>query len=295
MRITINRKLCRGLRLVVLGSAALMLANCASTPHPRANAMDLRPAPGSAFVVDVIRGDTLCEIAVRYRVHMEDIVAINELYDIDRLLPGQRLYVPAYGLGSNDPAPRRVAQAPSPRQVSTQRSNNNARSQAVRPAPRLATIPASRPSDTRTASSTNVRFLWPVDGPVLSSFGQSPNGQRNDGINIAAPRGTPIRAAEGGTVSYVGNELKGYGNLLLIRHDNGFVTAYAHADRILVARGDRVDRGQLVGYSGATGDVTQPQLHFEIRRGTRPVNPTAYLGAANATQASLVPSSPARS
>ncbi len=295
MRITINRKLCRGLRLVVLGSAALMLANCASTPHPRANAMDLRPAPGSAFVVDVIRGDTLSEIAVRYRVHMEDIVAINGLYDVDRLLPGQRLYVPAYGLGSNDPAPRRVAQASRPRQVSTQRSNNNARSQAVRPAPRPATIPASRPSDTRTASSTNVRFLWPVDGPVLSSFGQSPNGQRNDGINIAAPRGTPIRAAEGGTVSYVGNELKGYGNLLLIRHDNGFVTAYAHADRILVARGDRVDRGQLVGYSGATGDVTQPQLHFEIRRGTRPVNPTAYLGAANATQASLVPSSPARS
>ena len=120
------------------------------------------------------------------------------------------------------------------------------------------------------------KFLWPVKGPVISPFGESPNG-RNDGINISAERGAPIFAAEAGTVTYVGNELKGYGNLILIKHDNGFVTAYAHADTVLVQRGEHVERGQVIGSAGDTGDVSRPQLHFELRIGTRPVDPTPYL------------------
>jgi murein DD-endopeptidase MepM/ murein hydrolase activator NlpD len=120
-------------------------------------------------------------------------------------------------------------------------------------------------------------FIWPVQGRVLSAFGPKSGGLVNDGINIAAPSGTPVRASQDGTVAYAGNELRGYGNLLLLRHDNGWVTAYAHNSELLVKRGDRVKRGQVISRVGATGSVSEPQLHFEIRQGTRSVDPTRYL------------------
>ncbi len=132
-----------------------------------------------------------------------------------------------------------------------------------------------------TSTVPEQKFLWPVKGRVISAFGQAAGGGRNDGINISAKLGTPVHAADAGTVSYVGNELKSYGNLVLIRHDNGYVTAYAHAERIDVQRGDRVARGQVIGSAGETGDVTEPQVHFELRLGTRPVDPTPYLVASN--------------
>ena len=120
-------------------------------------------------------------------------------------------------------------------------------------------------------------FAWPLSGKVISGFGTTSNGERNDGINIATPMGTPIHAAASGTVSYSGDELKDYGNLLLIKHPGGYVTAYAHADQLLVRSGDTVTKGQVIGYAGRTGDVSTPQLHFEIRHGTTPVNPGSYL------------------
>ena len=103
-------------------------------------------------------------------------------------------------------------------------------------------------------------------------------GARNDGINIAAQDGEPVHASASGSVSYCGNELKGYGNLVLIKHDNGYITAYAHLGNILINRGDRVAAGQVIAYAGQTGDVTQPQLHFEIRGSNqRPIDPRAVL------------------
>jgi murein DD-endopeptidase MepM/ murein hydrolase activator NlpD len=120
-------------------------------------------------------------------------------------------------------------------------------------------------------------FIWPVQGRIISGFGSKPGGLVNDGINIAAPAGTPIRASQDGTVAYAGNELRGYGNLLLVRHENGWMTAYAHAGELLVTRGDRVKRGQTIARVGASGSVGEPQLHFEIRQGTRSVDPTRYL------------------
>lgn len=124
-------------------------------------------------------------------------------------------------------------------------------------------------------------FAWPVSGDVISNFGAANNGERNDGINIATAMGTPIHAAAAGTVTYSGNELKDYGNLVLIKHDGGYVTAYAHADRLTVNRGDYVTKGQVIGYAGNTGDVSSPQLHFEIRHDTQPVNPRPLLMARN--------------
>jgi murein DD-endopeptidase MepM/ murein hydrolase activator NlpD len=123
-------------------------------------------------------------------------------------------------------------------------------------------------------------FRWPARGRVIAGFGPSPNGLQNDGINVAVPEGTPIKAAEDGVVAYAGNELKGYGNLVLVRHANGFVTAYAHASEILVKRGDTVKRGEVIAKSGQTGNVTSPQLHFEIRKGSTPVDPAQYLNGA---------------
>lgn len=123
-----------------------------------------------------------------------------------------------------------------------------------------------------------VQFAWPVRGRVIEEFGANAEGQRNDGINIAANYGDPIRAAADGTVSYSGNDLRSYGNLALLRHDNGYVTAYAHAERFIVQKGDHVTRGQIIGYVGSTGDVRAPQLHFELRRGARdPIDPRSML------------------
>jgi murein DD-endopeptidase MepM/ murein hydrolase activator NlpD len=121
------------------------------------------------------------------------------------------------------------------------------------------------------------KFSWPLRGPLLASFGQKDGGQQNDGINIAANRGTKIRAADGGKVVYVGNEVKGFGNLVLIRHDPQWVTAYAHVNKIHVDKGDTVKSQDVIATVGQTGSVTRPQLHFEIRYKGKPVDPLAQL------------------
>lgn len=121
-------------------------------------------------------------------------------------------------------------------------------------------------------------FTWPLRGRVLSHFGPKEKGLHNDGINIAAPKGTPVRAADDGVVAYAGNQIRGFGNLLLIKHQGGWITAYAHNDGILVKRGDTVKRGQVVSRVGSTGSVKQPQLHFELRRGKRAVDPERHFG-----------------
>ncbi|MGB7020453.1 MAG: M23 family metallopeptidase, partial [Xanthobacteraceae bacterium] len=149
---------------------------------------------------------------------------------------------------------------------------------------RLATpsapVAEEHPVKAEQAASAMPSFRWPVRGRVIAAFGPKPNGLQNDGSNVAVPEGTPIKAAEDGVVAYAGNELKGYGNLVLIRHANGFVTAYADASEIMVKRGDTVKRGQVIAKSGETGNVTSPQLHFEIRKGATPVDPAQYLGGA---------------
>ena len=126
-------------------------------------------------------------------------------------------------------------------------------------------------------------FRWPVQGRIISAFGTKPDGGHNDGINVAVPTGTSVKAAENGVVAYAGNELKGYGNLVLIRHSNNWVSAYAHNEEILVQRGDQVRRGQVIAKAGNTGQVSQPQLHFELRKGSRPVDPTKFMSQTQAS------------
>jgi murein DD-endopeptidase MepM/ murein hydrolase activator NlpD len=154
-------------------------------------------------------------------------------------------------------APRQVAEAP--------RAADPVTTQSIAPtAPRAAEPDSDKPE-----------FRWPARGRVISGFGAK--GGNGDGIAIAVPEGTAVKAAETGTVAYAGEELKGYGKLVLVRHDNGYVSAYAHNGELNVKRGDKVSRGQTIAKSGATGNVTSPQLHFELRKGSTPVDPTKYL------------------
>lgn len=136
--------------------------------------------------------------------------------------------------------------------------------------------PPTKPNAAATAAAGG-KFRWPVRGSVLSGFGKRPDGTHNDGVNIAVPFGADVVAADSGTVAYAGNELKGYGNLVLIRHDNGWVSAYAHADQLLVKRGDAIKRGQVIAKAGKTGTVDQPQVHFELRQGSKPVDPLPHM------------------
>ncbi|MGA1857500.1 LysM peptidoglycan-binding domain-containing M23 family metallopeptidase [Azospirillum sp. 11R-A] len=118
------------------------------------------------------------------------------------------------------------------------------------------------------------RFLWPVKGKLISGYGPKPDGLHNDGLNIAAAKGTAVVAADNGVVAYAGNELRGFGNLLLLKHSDGWITAYAHLDKIEVERGASVKRGQVIARVGQTGGVSSPQLHFELRKGSQAVDPS---------------------
>ena len=292
----------RTVRMAFAMIAACSLAACASS-SATSKRIEYRPAPGSYFSVPVRQGDTVSEIADRYQVHQDDILALNNVRDRNFLRAGSAIRVPAYGhlsdprlsTRNSQPLRNRAVESRPVGKPQTQRTQvaRNVPKPKPKPAafgqrsPRAApTQPVQREtswlgdifSSSETRQTTQRQsFIWPVRGPVISPFGETAGGARNDGINISAPRGTPVRAAGAGTVTYVGNELKGYGNLVLIRHDNGYVTAYAHADTVTVARGDRVTRGQIIAYSGATGDVTRPQLHFELRLNTKPVDPTPFL------------------
>jgi murein DD-endopeptidase MepM/ murein hydrolase activator NlpD len=154
--------------------------------------------------------------------------------------------------------------------------------------------PAAAPGKLASETAANVRlaspvetpgeapngapaFRWPARGRIINNFGARVSGSPNDGIDLALPEGTPVRSAEDGVVAYAGNELKGYGNLVLVRHANGFVSAYANASELLVKRNDQVHKGQVILKSGQTGNAATPQLHFEIRKNSAPVDPTQYL------------------
>jgi murein DD-endopeptidase MepM/ murein hydrolase activator NlpD len=152
--------------------------------------------------------------------------------------------------------------------------------------PQGASEPAARPTDAPQreaavpASKAAVppgKFRWPARGKIISGFGNQPGVGPNDGINISVPRGTEVHAAENGTVPYAGHEVQGYGNLVLIRHPEGWITAYAHNDSLMVKSGETVRRGQIIAKAGNTGSVSQPQLHFEIRQGATPVDPMQHL------------------
>jgi murein DD-endopeptidase MepM/ murein hydrolase activator NlpD len=237
-------------------------------------------------------GDSLYAIARQHNVKVADLERYNGISDVRKVKPGAVLKLPA-GAGAapaeSDPPSSTAYQAPPSTAggnapPSAQPTIINAREPSTSSDARVAKLEtpttaddtgASAPGSGSVAGSSKLR--WPVAGKVISGFGPRADGTHNDGVNVAAPMGTDVHAAENGVVAYAGDELKGYGNLVLLRHDNGWVTAYAHADEIMVKRGDRIKRGQVIAKAGRTGQVDQPQLHFELRQGQKPVDPTPFM------------------
>ncbi len=268
-----------------------------------------------AGTVVVGKGDTLFSISRRYRTTVRDLIDTNRLKAPYTLAVGQRLILPlgrthlvargetlygisrAHGVDMRELARTNGLRAPYVLKIGTRLalptrtaavSKKRPPTQtavAVPPPQAAVSKPLPKPAASRAVAKVIPRppgraadkFLWPVRGKVITRYGPKDGGLHNDGINISAPRGATVRAAENGVVAYAGNELRGYGKLLLIRHAGGWVTAYAHNDSLLVRRGDTVRRGQAIGEVGSTGNVAKPQTHFEIRRGDRVLDPLKYL------------------
>jgi murein DD-endopeptidase MepM/ murein hydrolase activator NlpD len=232
-------------------------------------------------------GESLYAIARRHKVSVDELRRVNGITDTTKVWAGKVLAVPERpGAAATPPSastPPRVVQV-TPRVVSPPAEPQAEPQAAPHTAPKAAPEPAparkyeAKMGDGIPAPAVAAgKFRWPARGKVIVGFGSQPDGSKSDGINLAVPLGTDIHAAEAGRVHYVGDGLKGYGNLILIRHDNGWVSAYAHADQILVKAGDAVRRGQVIGKAGKSGPVAQPQLRFELRKGSVPVDPLPHL------------------
>lgn len=266
---------------------------------------------GGSYTVK--QGDSLYTIARQNNVKLADLQRYNGIADVRKVQPGTVLKVPGQGyapatvgaaaaasappsapqsntLTASSPGSAGTGQVPpiadasSPPATSSSRQPTiiNSSGQGAEPSGGERVAKADTPSVTSDAApqgsvAGSSKLRWPVVGKVVSGFGPRPDGTHNDGVNVAAPIGTDVHAADAGVVAYAGDELKGYGNLVLLRHDNGWVTAYAHADEVIVKRGDRVKRGQIIAKAGRTGQVDQPQVHFELRQGQKPVDPTPFM------------------
>ena len=287
-----------------------------SAPAPAPMPVAAAAPPKGAGVIHVVEpGQTLYSIARMQGVRVADIMSVNGL-STESIRVGQRLKMPGGGtpapaqtaaLTAPAAPPTPLGAPPKPLGALTVGADGTPVAPAAAPAapppprqvgvvpampdmpaaPAPAAAPAKAPTVTAAApavddatdppSANGTSFRWPVRGRIISGYGTKPNGERNDGINLAVPEGTSVKAAEAGTVIYAGNELAGFGNLVLIRHADGWVSAYAHNSSIAVKRGDKVSRGQTIAQAGMTGSVTSPQVHFELRKGAKPVNPMDYL------------------
>ncbi len=206
----------------------------------------------------VKRGETLSAISRNYQIGLYELARLNGLGRPYTIRVGQRLKTGSAAAAAEKAEKKTIRRPKSRTRVATAAPRSIAKS-----IPRLPHLSGG--------------FLWPVKGRVVSGYGPRSKGLYNDGIDISAPEGTAVRASENGVVAYAGDDLKAFGNMLLIRHAGGWVTAYAYNERLLVKRGDVVRKGQTVALVGSTGTVTRPQLHFELRRGKRTFDPRKIL------------------
>ena len=292
-------------------AGALMAANGLAPTALLKAGQSVRVPAGRVHVVAF--GETGIAIARAYGATWAHVVGMNRLDPPYRLEIGDRLLLPskrqvaamsieerarAFRIDIDDlitgsepavdgvmtTAPRAARTRPRPVRgpapaVATATANKGANASAAMPAANAsAAMPAaSRPLPALPAGSPS--FAWPLSGRILSGFGPKPGGRYNDGVNLKASAGTPVRAAADGVVAYAGDAVTGFGNLILIKHADGWVTAYGHNEALLVVRGARVSKGDIIARSGATGSVDEPQLHFEMRRGRAAVDPVKLLPA----------------
>jgi murein DD-endopeptidase MepM/ murein hydrolase activator NlpD len=237
--------------------------------------------PSRAGKEHVIRqGETLYSVAQAHNVDIFALASANGLVAPYHIREGQTLTIPSSQASSmpSTPAPRPVQEARAPVVASPPKPQLQ-REEAAAPKAAPPSVPVEQAATPIPAPPpiTGDGFIWPVEGKVISAFGAKDQGNQNDGINISAPRGTPVRATENGVVAYAGNELRGFGNLVLIRHSDGWITAYAHNDELLVRRGQIVRKGQDIATVGTSGGVAEPQLHFQMRQGKNAIDPSKHL------------------
>jgi murein DD-endopeptidase MepM/ murein hydrolase activator NlpD len=239
----------------------------------------------------VKKGETVASIARAHGLTERQILEANNLADARSLKAGQAIVIPGSdaprqavaSAGTQDRTPGREPQTPAV--VPPTPGGTLQAPEPLRPTPEVKVAAVKPVEPTCEAALANPMprigktFRKPVEGLIIGQFGPQRDGTVNEGVTISVPKGTPVKAAENGVVAYVGDELPGFGNLILIRHADEYVTAYAHADEILVKKCDVVKRGQLIAKAGATGDASQPQLHFEIRKNAKPVDPGPLLGS----------------
>ncbi len=232
--------------------------------------------------ITVAKGDTLYSISRKYEIPVNDLAVMNKLSSPFILSVGQKIKVPNLDkIETRSPSeiktPVKATTKITPakndvKPVVVQHNKNITNTETKQ---KISSNPKQQlPKITARSAS---KFSWPLRGKILSAYGAKNNGLFNDGINIAAALGATVKAAENGVVAYAGNEVKGMGNLIIIQHSDGWMTIYAHLDSMSVKRGSRVNVGTPIGRAGKTGKVDKPQLHFEIRKGTKAYNPTQYL------------------
>lgn len=270
-----------GQRLVIpkyetTGSASpRAAANAPATPAPVISAPATSAGAGQ-YVHVVAPGETLMALSRKYHKSLTELARANNIAPGTMVKVGDRIVIPGLRGQAAAAKPQETVAA----QAKPAAAPKVATAPAAAPTAAMVTPAAHEPEPAKTktdVTSAMPKFRWPVNGRVITAFGPRPSGAQNDGINVSVPEGTPIKAAEDGVVAYAGNELKTYGNLVLVRHSNGYVTAYAHASEILVKRDDPIKRGQIIAKAGQTGNVAAPQLHFEIRKGSTPVDPAPFL------------------
>jgi murein DD-endopeptidase MepM/ murein hydrolase activator NlpD len=272
---------------LIIPHPATSVAAAPALAAPVSKPVAVASAAPSVHVVN--HGDTLMSIARRNHIPVAELAKANNLEPSTKLKLGMKLTVPGAKTAAVAPVAQPLAvaavqPAAAPLPPTTKMAAAAGPPQTAHLAQATGKIEdapaAETPVKASEATGALPTFRWPVRGKVITAYGAKANGKSNDGINLAVPEGTPVKAAEDGVVAYSGNELKGYGNLVLVRHANGYVTAYAHASELLVKRGDTIKRGQVIAKSGQSGEVGSPQLHFEIRKGSSPVDPLQFLNGA---------------
>ncbi len=250
----------------------------AMAPAPRNPDQGEVIAPAAAGSHTVSSGDTLYSLGRKYGTSPFAIADLNGLSHDTAISVGQNLRIPG---GKSKKFADQLMVRDDSETLAPVDENDIAAEAPAREV--VAEADAAEPVPEIPANPAVSSMRWPVKGKVISEFGTKPNGLKNEGINIAVPEGTGVRAAESGVVAYAGNELKGYGNLVLIRHEGGWVTAYAHAKELFVKRGDTVKRGDVIAKAGQTGSVSSPQLHFEVRKGATAMDPLKFLNSTTAS------------
>jgi murein DD-endopeptidase MepM/ murein hydrolase activator NlpD len=270
--------------------------------------------PGQQLKIPAFRshkvrpGETLYAISRVYDVDIPEVAMFNSLDAPYTLMPGTTLQIPEKSGGEIRVASASMTEWPEPKAAPASGSQMAVKTVVINSLPEVVAVPKSetvassapapapavdrsyqlakldvppvpkhRFSIKEPPKRSGEAFVWPVEGKIISGYGKKATGFHNDGVNIAVKEGTPIRAAENGVVSYVGNEMRSFGNLLLISHADGYVTAYGHTERAVVAKGDAVRKGEIIAYAGSSGNVAESQLHFEIRKKGRAVDPVAML------------------